>query len=245
MNHAKRIAVAAVAVALLAPSPVSAARPRASTFEDCHEHTAFFPIPSSQAATYLPAGFEPVAAPADNENLTNFYVTSITCGDPEAPQLELALTHLVVAPPADAGPVSNHYLLGLGVEGPGAAPFRKTTCTPAEGAAIEVTDEAVRLPLGPHAGVAATTVAADFLSARFTVSAERSSGWGSEDVRWFFGDGKRFFDTSSALLFWGIGSSSVAFLQPYLDLPPGAAGASKQAIGAYTFSAPGACRSVR
>lgn len=245
MHLSKRIAVAAVAAALLAPSPASAARPRSLTIDDCHEHTAFFPIPSSQARTYLPAGFEPLAAPADNENLTNFYVTSITCGETEAPSLELVMAHLAVDPPADAGPSSNHYLLGLGIEGPGAAQFRKTTCTPAEGAAIDVTDEAVRLPLGPHAGVAATSVAADFLSARFTVSAERSSGWGSENVRWFFGDGAKFFDSSSALLFWGIGSSSVAFTQPYLDLPPAAAGASKQAIGEYTFSAPGACRPAR
>lgn len=236
-------AALAVAAALVAPSPAVAGRPRSIEATDCHEHTAFFPIPKDQARAHVPAGFEPASAPADNENLTNFYVTSFVCGDPEDPALELVLTHFVVDPPKEiAGPVSNHYLVDLGIEGSAASAWRRITCAPAEGAAIDVTRQGVASSIGPQAGVAATSVAADFMSATFTVSAERTSGWGSEDVRWFHGDGAKFFDSHSALMFWGIGSSSVAFSQPYLDLPPAAAGASKHAIADVTFSVARPCR---
>ena len=247
MRQVKALAGCAAAAALVVASlaaPAAAGRARSLELTDCSEHTAFFSIPRSQAREHVPAGFEPLAAPADNENLTNFYVTSWICGDPDDPALELALTHLVVAPPRDAS-ASNHYLLDVVAEGPAAASLRKVACVPAEAAAIEVTGESARSPLGPQAAVAATSVTADSVSASFTVSAERTSGWGSEDVRWFFGDGKRFFDSSSALLFWGIGSSSVAFPEPYLDLPPAAAGASKQSVGDVTFTAPSACRPAR
>lgn len=235
---------AAVAAACLAPSVASAARPRSFELTDCSEHTAFFPIPRAQGEGYVPEGFETAPAPADNENLTNFYVTSWVCGDPDAPTLELALTHLVVHPPKDAS-TTNHYLLDVVAEGPAAPTLRKVTCVRVESAAIDVAGEAVVSPLGPQGSVTATSVTADSVSASFTVGAERTSGWGSEDVRWFFDDGKRFFDSSAALLFWGIGSSSVAFPKPYLDLPPAAAGASKHAVGDLTFSVPRACRTVR
>ena len=246
MRHLKGLAgcaaALAVAAALVAPSPAVAGRPRSLELTDCYEHTAFFPIPKDQGRTHVPAGFEPASAPADNENLTNFYVTSFVCGDPEKPRLELVLTHLVVDSPEELAAASAHYVVDMGIEGPAAAGFRKLTCAPAEGAAIDVTNETVRSPLGPQAGAAVTSVAADFASATFAVSAERTSGWGSEDVRWFFGDGARFFDSSSALLFWGIGSSTVAFQEPYLDLPPAASGASKHAVADITFSVARPCR---
>lgn len=241
MRHLSALAAAAVAAASLSPSAAAAPRTRSIELTDCSEHTAFFPIPRAQGRDYVPAGFDPAAAPADNDNLTNFYVTSWVCGDPENPALELALTHLVVDPPRDAS-ASNRYLVDVVAEGPAAASLRKVTCVPAEAAAIDVTGEAVRSPIGPQASVTATSVTADSVSASFTVSAERTSGWGSEDVRWFFGDGKRFFDSSAALLFWGIGSSSVVFSEPYLGLPPASAGASRQSVGDVTFSAPSSCR---
>lgn len=248
-RHLRRIAGSAAAVALaaslLAAAPAGAARSREISLAGCHEHSAFFPIPRNQARGYVPAGFEPVAAPAYNENLTNLFVTSYVCGDPAAPELEMVTTHLVVEPPQEFATKSNHYVIDVGIEGPAARGFRKTLCLGgvADEAAISVTQERAVSPLGAEAGAARTSVSSDFMSTEFVVSAERTDGWVSDHTRWFFGDGSRFFDSAMDLEAWGIGSSVVTFTQQYLDVPQAAAGGSKQAVAdEMTFSTPYACR---
>lgn len=240
---------AAIAVAAALVAPAGAARARTIELADCHEHTATFPIQRNQARKYVPAGFEPIAAPAENENLTNLFVTSYVCGDPAAPRLEIVTTHIAVTPPAEvASEVNDHYAIDIGVEGPAAGAFRKALCVAgvAEDAAIEVTQQRAVSPAAPaELGAARTSVGSDFISAEFVVGAERTDGWIADATRWFYGDGTRYFDSASDLEVWGIGSSVTTFTEPYLDVPQVAAGAAKQSVADIEFSTPFACSARR
>ncbi|HEV2757125.1 MAG TPA: hypothetical protein VG318_15265 [Actinomycetota bacterium] len=250
---ALRTTCAAVAVATIAalalPSAAAAgpARPPL-TLDDCFENTAFFPIPSDDARLYLPTGFEPAAAPADQESTTNFYVRSLVCGDPAAPAVEMVTTYIAVNPPKRLAPRrgSELFIVDSGAEGPGAAALEDALCLGSilEDASIDVTQQRAQSPLGfgPEAGVARTSVTSGFLTTDFTVAAEGSTTPMRDWARWFYGDGRTYFDAYYELSVWGIGSSAVTFTQPYLELPPAAGGASVQSLADISITPPRGCK---
>lgn len=240
---------AAIALALALPAG-AAARPAGEkvVLSDCYENTAFFPIPRDDARLYVPSGFDPAAAPADQESTTNFYVRSIVCGDVSSPDLEMVVTYLSVNPPkryaTERG--TELFVLHAGAEGPDAAAVQEDLCLGGlfEDASIELTQQRAQSPLGfgPEAGAARTSVTSGFLSAEFVVAAEGSTTPMRDEARWFFGNGRTFFDAEYDLSVWGIGSSAVTFTQPYLELPPGSGGASVQSLADIAITPPRGCR---
>lgn len=242
------VAVAAVAALVSPPAAVAGPGRNRLDLQDCFENTAFFPIPSDDARLYLPTGFEPTAAPADQDSTTNFYVRSIVCGDMAAPTLEMVTTYVSVIPPERSATRrgSHLYIVDAGAEGPEASALRDGLCLKAllEDAAIDVTQQRAQSPLGfgPEAGIARTTVSSSFLAADFVVAAEGSTTPMRDSARWFFGDGRRYFDAAYELSVWGIGSSAVTFTQPYLELPPASGGASVQSLADISITPPSGCR---
>jgi hypothetical protein len=235
---------------LLSSHPVAAKsrRPVVVKLPDCHDHTAFFPIPADQAQALLPSGFEAQGSPGEVQQVVNFYVSSYLCGVGGEQAFEMVTAYLAVDPGDAKAPEKSYYIVDAAAEGPDLSVLRKKLCLGdllADGS-IDITQQRAEPPLdlgSPQVGASVTSLDSEVLSVRTVVSAEGIAGPRTDVQRWYFGDGTRSLDTSNALRVWGIGSSSVTFTAPYRGLPTSGSGFSSQGVGDLTVA--GSCKHAR
>lgn len=248
----KRTGALVLATACLsAVVPVQAGSAKSSRdllVTECAQQQAMVPIPRDQAKSMLPPGYEPSDAPAGTDDaLINFWVTSVICGNEDAPSLRMYLTHVGVVPPkklAREG-AAHEYIVDAGASGPLMKKVRDHLCVGNlfEGTEIEGAYATTDFPAGITYGE--TSIESRSLSASITMSGG-GAGFsnGSEDRRWLYGSGKRIkaFDVLSGVKFFNIGEATVVFGEAYRGLPQATGSFGVFIRSDYIFEKPKGCK---
>ena len=241
--------LASACLAALVPVQAGAAKPsRDLLVPGCSQQQAMIPIPRDQAKSMLPPGYEPSDAPADADDaVINFWVTSLVCGNEDAPSLTMYLTHVGVVPPKklEREGASHEYIVDAGVSGPLAKKVRDHICVGNlfEGAEIHGAYATTDFPAGITYGE--TSIESRSLSASITMNGG-GAGFsnGSEDRRWLYGSGKKVkaFDVLSGVKFFNIGEATVVFTEAYKSLPQATGSFGVFIRADYIFEKPKGCK---
>jgi hypothetical protein len=223
------VLILAIATASLVPTPSGQAVPARPRFvSDCIDQTTLIPMTRQQAQTYLPEGFSPVGGVVGQGQQVYFEFMSLRCGDLNLPTLELVVAFVGVEAPErySNDDTPERFIIDMVGEGSSLPGMSRALCMEnvAVHGEVSSTHTMNRTEFGSARG--SSTVESPVLFANFNLAASGTDSTAGGAVRWLYErDGKiDYFDSAYSVNFTSIGSSTVRFLDTYLDFPPVAQG---------------------
>ena len=225
----KRLLVFITAASLIVPGVSADAMPAGKDYRTrCQTLSATVPVTREQAQSYLPPGFRSMQGSADQEEVPYVYISSFVCGeDLASPSLTMAAAGLLAQPPKryQMGDSGANFVLAATIGGPEAQRFETSYCLEdlfVDGGEIAQAEHAKSVDV--LAGQ--STVASEVLSLTMETGTVTIMAGEPSTTRWFYeGDnGVEFFDWWEIRDYVRLGSGTVRFDQPFLDLPLAAAG---------------------
>jgi hypothetical protein len=225
----KRLGVLTVIASIALTALSTSAAPARGVYRasDCRTETAAVPIPRETAQEQLPPGFQAGMGAASQGEFPYVYFESVVCGkDHDAPTLTKAIAYLWSTPPSkyQTSGSGARFILSAAIGGRDAPRFERALCAQDVFSGGDISQ--VEHFKTPDGAAIETTVVSDGLSATWDTATATIQTDVTRATRSFYktDHGIGFFDAAELIDIHALGTATIRFDKPFLDLPQASGG---------------------